>query len=372
MDLSMAPVFLFLLQFWTSLVNGGPEDMWDGLNLKFGTHKPLPRRREEAERENYKRQNDICKTDNYHGFLYRLEDDSKLLPIYDLNGYLAGIQAIIQSDMKGYNSLNETIMLPPHEIMPPVLIGKSDIQTYTITAYFKHPQHLCSPIHHSNVPAGKGLYLQTGYDPIRNYEQIPMEAKNLSSLWKKAICLPTMGTHYFFNVSRDMQCERLYPVFLMYDSEGKLGAFGWTFQGQPYEGPNSILDWYQLQPKTFYFIFDVNQLPPCMLNPNFRVFGIHIWLQSHNKTTMRCTPSATPVPQKTTTVTYEEKRRNGGDNPGDKVNFGKNPGSNIIQPPQPKKNSGINSATKDTCSMCLFLFVCILRTILSNIIASNV
>ena len=33
--------------------------------------------------------------DNYHGFLYRLEDDSKLLPIYDLNGYLSGIQAIV-------------------------------------------------------------------------------------------------------------------------------------------------------------------------------------------------------------------------------------------------------------------------------------
>lgn len=39
----------------------------------------------------------------------------------------------IPSDMKGYNSFNETIMLPPHEIMPPVLVGKSDIQTYTIT-----------------------------------------------------------------------------------------------------------------------------------------------------------------------------------------------------------------------------------------------
>lgn len=37
----------------------------------------------------------IFLADNYHGFLYRLEDDSKLLPIYDLNGYLSGIQAIV-------------------------------------------------------------------------------------------------------------------------------------------------------------------------------------------------------------------------------------------------------------------------------------
>lgn len=37
----------------------------------------------------------IISADNYHGFLYRLDDDSKLLPIYDLNGYLSGIQAIV-------------------------------------------------------------------------------------------------------------------------------------------------------------------------------------------------------------------------------------------------------------------------------------
>lgn len=33
----------------------------------------------------------IFLADNYYGFLYRLEDDFKLLLIYDLNGYLFGI-----------------------------------------------------------------------------------------------------------------------------------------------------------------------------------------------------------------------------------------------------------------------------------------
>lgn len=381
MDLTITPVFLLLLLDWTALVSGGVDDMWDGLNIKFGKHRPLPKRREDAEKENYKRQNDICRTDNYHGFLYRLDDDSKLLPIYDLNGYLSGIQAIIPSDMKGYNSFNETIMLPPHEIMPPVLVGKSDIQTYTITAYFKHPQLLCSPTYLSNVPTGKGLYIQTGYDPIKHHEQIPLEAKNLSSLWKKALCLTTMGTHYFYNVSRDMQCERLYPVFLMYDSEGQLAAFGWSFQGEPYEGPNSIVSWYQIRPETFYFIFDVNQLPPCMLNPNFRVFGVHIWLQNHNKTTMRCNPPSTPAPQPRTTVTYKEPHSGSGAGPNeDKLGFEqsdkdqivKNRRSDNIQPPLPNKKSGGNSAAPTSLNKCLFLFVFVLRTILSQFSVQNV
>ena len=64
----------------------------------------------------------------------------------------------------------------------------------SISAYFKHPRHLCSPTYLNNVPTGKGLFIQTGYDPIRHHEQIPLEEQNLSPLWKKALCLPTMGT----------------------------------------------------------------------------------------------------------------------------------------------------------------------------------
>lgn len=72
---------------------------------------------------------------------------------------------------------------------------------FSIPAYFKHPQLLCSPTYLSNVPTGKGLYIQTGYDPIKHHEQIPLEAKNLSSLWKKALCLTTMGNQLLNTLS---------------------------------------------------------------------------------------------------------------------------------------------------------------------------
>lgn len=77
------------------------------------------------------------------------------------------------------------------------------IAYFSIPAYFKHPQLLCSPTYLSNVPTGKGLYIQTGYDPIKHHEQIPLEAKNLSSLWKKALCLTTMGNELLNNLSHD-------------------------------------------------------------------------------------------------------------------------------------------------------------------------
>jgi len=53
------------------------------------------------------------------------------------------------------------------------------------------------------------------------------------------------------NVSRDMMCEKLYPLFLMYDDEGKLGAFGWTFQGNPIDITDGPVSWFRVTPTTY-------------------------------------------------------------------------------------------------------------------------
>lgn len=37
MDVNMTPVWLFLLHIGTSLVYGGTEDTWDGLNSEFNS-----------------------------------------------------------------------------------------------------------------------------------------------------------------------------------------------------------------------------------------------------------------------------------------------------------------------------------------------
>jgi len=37
----------------------------------------------------------------------------------------------------------------------------------------------------------------------------------------------------------------------MYDTEGKLGAFGWSFQGFPLDLSQSDLSWFKLTPETY-------------------------------------------------------------------------------------------------------------------------
>ena len=57
--------------------------------------------------------------------------------------------------------------------------------------------------------------------------------------------------------------------------------------------PDHCLSFYFL----FQFLYDRKQLPPCMLNDNFQVFGIHVYLQEPTK--LLCTP----VVKKTTATT---------------------------------------------------------------------
>ena len=38
------------------------------------------------------------------------------------------------------------------------------------------------------------------------------------------------GQHYWYNISRDMDCENFFPVFLLYNG-GRLNGFGWNTQG---------------------------------------------------------------------------------------------------------------------------------------------
>lgn len=60
------------------------------------------------------------------------------------------------------------------------------------------------------------------------------------------------GTHYFMSLSPSLPCEKLYPLFLMYDIDGNLGAFGWVFQGRPHNFyADDSFGWFGLTPKTY-------------------------------------------------------------------------------------------------------------------------
>ena len=56
----------------------------------------------------------------------------------------------------------------------------------------------------------------------------------------------------------------------------------------------------------FQYTFDENMLPSCMFNPDFRVFGLRVYLR--NKDSMIC-PIHTPIPASKTTTSTTTTRR---------------------------------------------------------------
>lgn len=325
MDLPIICVLLFL-NFVDKTAQSRSNDRWEHVSIRYGFWHELPQYDRAAFDRGYVRLNDVCKTDYYHGFLFSKDENTKAMPIYDLDGNLAGVQAAIPGNMKGYNSMNQTIDLPPVEIMPPVLKGLRDskgILYYTVTAYFKHPKLICSPIAPKSVHPGRGLYIQMGFDPENDFLHIPKESRHLSPLWMQGNCVPMMGTHYFMNLSQNLPCEKIYPLFLMYDMEGNLGAFGWVFQGRPNNFYSEDgMGWFHLTPITYPFLYKRSMLPPCMFYDKFQVFGIHIYLKDpkellctsiSNVKQRHTTPEPeihhTPIPPRTFITAVKEKSK---------------------------------------------------------------
>ncbi|XP_052243740.1 uncharacterized protein LOC127853338 [Dreissena polymorpha] len=293
-DLTLLLSFLFFNLLHSSSPNRNTDDRWEHILIRYGFWYKLPSYQSMAFKDGYKRINDVCKTEQYHGFLFRRGDNMKAMPIYDLNGNLAGVQAAIPGNMVGFNSMNVSIELPQVEIQPPLL---KDLRQYNgviyyfVTAYFKHPQLICSPMTSKGAGPEKGLYIQLGYNPENDFLHIPQDSSQLSPLWRKGNCRPQMGTLYFMNMSRSLPCEKIYPLFLLYDMEGKLGAFGWIFQGRPNNFfSEDGMGWFHLTPVTYPFLYDPSMLPSCMFYEAFQVFGIHIYLQEPNR--LLCKPIA--------------------------------------------------------------------------------
>ena len=85
------------------------------------------------------------------------------------------------------------------------------------------------------------------------------------------------GTHYFMNMSGHLPCEKIYPVFLLYDMEGNLGAFGWVFQGRPDNFYSEDgMGWFHITPQTYpvwHYVSIFMQYNTIFISTKMTIFG---------------------------------------------------------------------------------------------------
>ncbi|XP_025094545.1 uncharacterized protein LOC112564143 [Pomacea canaliculata] len=224
---------------------------WNNLKVTFGANvfssrvfADLPRTVDEARRKGWI-MIDRCRNDGpFRGARYVKQNDFSVTLLYDVNGYIAGIQCGL---LKGGL---------PHDFPPLPLrnvFQEDGNDRVALTAYFTDPAIICTTGRTSSTfqeeGTGSNLYIQTGSDPLTQSSLIPRQEKDIAKTpWKRGRCFVGMGVHYWFNVTQNMSCDNFFPAFLLYN-DGKLNAFGWAL-GIPqtssrFEHPSrSSLSWF--------------------------------------------------------------------------------------------------------------------------------
>jgi len=275
------PLFLWLVHELifgcvTCMEHGhlGPER--DGFNVRFNIFKDVPRTEVEAIAEGFTKISD-CETNNFRGKQYSKNDDVTVIPLYDVNGHIAGLQTGIPYKLSnGYPSNQQT---------PPFIL---DGIFYKLTAYFVDPSIICrrgrSTHQFQRDGTGNDLFIQTGPNP--EVDLMEIDAREGRTDWHKGLCFPGMGFHYFKDISLNMDCDTFFPVATLYYN-GRLQGFAWSFGAIL----NSTYVSYEY-PEPEFFNELMEEVPVCL--KTLRRSTLHVYFTSRpEEMTCRLTSGAT-------------------------------------------------------------------------------
>jgi charged multivesicular body protein 7 len=233
-------MFVVVLLLPAVLVRAGQN--WDGLRVTWDLNPfssnafaPLPRDLNNDNMNGFVLMDDQCSKPNgpFKGRRFWKDSDPAVITIYDKNGYIAGIQTSMPKSQWSPSS--------PMNGHPVV----DDGNYWTLTAYTVDPSTICSTgrtaDQYNTQGTGYGLWIQNGTNPVANSLKIPLDEASIKQTpWLFGHCFYTMGDHYWYNPSADMQCDNFFPYFLLYN-KGVLNAFGFAvngnFQSPRYEHP---------------------------------------------------------------------------------------------------------------------------------------
>jgi len=204
---------------------------WDGLRVTWNLNPfsdyaftPMPRTVSETAAAGFVLKDNFCGSDTtFRGIRYWTQSDPAVILLYDINGYIAGMQT---------SFLKSLLPNPSPWVVGHPAISEGDY--WTLTVYFVDPTIICttgrSAADYAAQGTGDRLVIQNGTDATNAASSltIPMTEDGVSTTsWTKGYCFWTMGLHYWYNVTKGMDCNYFYPFFLLYNNQ-KLNAFGFA------------------------------------------------------------------------------------------------------------------------------------------------
>ncbi|XP_039758027.1 uncharacterized protein LOC120632271 [Pararge aegeria] len=257
---------------------------YNGLRVKFGWsdalankeyfHK-IPRTLVQAESEGWRR------TERPKGPLEELRlycsPGKYVCPLYDPSGFVAGIQLAFPADELVTPTFKPEKWFKKWTV--PASDGEPAKDYMTITQYFVSEESLAAG---AGPQMENGATLQDGgvwvNDPDGQLMRIPStEAELNTTLFKKQNCVPNMGTHYYYNMSRDTLCENILPWFAI-TTKGYLVGVGLQFFGKLTESPKEK-EWFELFEGRMIAESTIPLAPECLYRSadTYPVFGLHIY-----------------------------------------------------------------------------------------------
>jgi len=210
------------------LFGKGPE--YDDLRVTFAInplnlwrYNPMPRTLTDAVARGWSLHKDGCSKNknSLPGQRYILNGDISVILVFDANGYIAGLQM----------GIPKTAVTPGHSVLANPIID--DDQNYVLSTYFVNPARICDKTQSRTqeefhaVGTATQIFWQVGPNVATDVMDIPLtqDEKALSQAhWTKGKCMPTMGMHYWYNITNDLDCDKLMPYCLLYNG-GKFNGF---------------------------------------------------------------------------------------------------------------------------------------------------
>jgi len=162
--------------------------------------------------------------------------------------------------------------------------------SWTLTAYTVNPSSICTvgrtADQYNAQGTGYGLWIQNSTNPEASIE-IPLAETEAQAggAWGHGHCFYTMGNHYWYKISADMDCANLFPYFLLYN-KGSLNAFGFAIDTA---GEFSNSKRWEHPPSLVLGQF-ITPVPNCLANQNqySKHNTMHIYFTDWPRTTCLC------------------------------------------------------------------------------------
>lgn len=208
-------------------------------------------------------------------------EPTEITLIYDVNGYIAGMQSVVPKD-KTFNDKYfkfSTSKLYNQDVI-------NGVEVYVTTAYFVDPTVICevgrTQKEFDRDGTGDALFFQNGPTP-KNIEAAPLSAQEAKGTdWFRHKCVENMGEHWLkMGYGGTQACDEGFPVFLLFEMGGDRSLVGFVW---------SHVAWFtnfrNEHCRSFGLSYIFEKVPQCVydLSKDPGMTSLHVYLKDYKQT----------------------------------------------------------------------------------------